>query len=48
MAKIFKKPNRKGAEKYKYFSAPFLDIYFPRKKNIIKNYLLEPDIKTIK
>lgn len=38
---VFKKPNKKGAEKYKYFSAPYLDMYFPKRKNVIKNYILE-------
>lgn len=43
---VFKKPNRKGcptykgAEKYKYFSAPYLDAYFPERKNVYKNYIL--------
>lgn len=43
---VFKKPNKqgcptyRGAEKYKYFSAPYLDIYFPEKKKIYKNYIL--------
>lgn len=45
--KIFRNENKKGAEKYLYFSAPFLDFYFPSKKVLIKNYILEPDIKTI-
>lgn len=46
---VFKKPNQKrcpkykGAEKYKYFSAPYLDAYFPERKNILKNYVLEID-----
>jgi hypothetical protein len=51
---VFKKPNKKGcpkymgAEKYLYFSAPFLDIYFPKKKNVIKNYIQLPDTENIR
>jgi len=45
---VYKKSNKKGVEKYKYFSAPFLDIYFPKRENIIKNYILEPDIQHIR
>lgn len=45
---IFKKSSNKyGAEKYKYFSTPFLDIYYPKQKILIKNYVLEPDKKLI-
>lgn len=44
---IFKKTNKQGAEKYKYFSAPFVDIYYPKKKNLIKNYLFIPDKKLV-
>lgn len=46
---VFKKPSQKrcpkhkGAEKYKYFSAPYLDVYFPERKNVIKNYVQLPD-----
>jgi len=45
---VFKKPNRKGAEKYKYLSMPFFDLYFPKKKNVIKNYIQLPDIEDIR
>lgn len=44
---IFKKSNKKGSEKYKYFSLPFLDLYYPKKKNVIKNYILEREKKFI-
>lgn len=46
--KIFKKQDAKGAEKYKYFSAPFLDFYFPQKKILIKNYIIEPNYRLLK
>ena len=51
---VFKKPRQKrcpkhkGAEKYKYFSAPYLDAYFPERKNVLKNYVLEIDAKKIR
>lgn len=49
MEKIFRKPDKKCAEKYlKYFSAPFLEIYYLKQNNILKNYVLDPDIKLIK
>lgn len=44
---VFKKPNKKGTEKYKYFSVPFFDVYFPKRKSVIKNYVLEVDEKHI-
>lgn len=43
--KIFKSPTKQSTEKYKYISAPFLDLYHPYKKMLIKNYVLDPDIK---
>jgi hypothetical protein len=46
--KIFRVLNNNGAEKYKYFSAPFADIYLTNHKNIIKNYVLNPGSKLIK
>lgn len=46
--RIFKKANKKGAEKYLYFSAPFLHMYFPKRKNLIKNYIFEPDYRLLK
>lgn len=50
---VFKKPSRrcpsyKGAEKYLYFSAPYLDAYFPERKNVVKNYVLEVDSLNVK
>jgi hypothetical protein len=45
---VYKKPNRKGVEEYKYFSAPFLDLYYPKRKNVIKNYILEAESKSVK
>lgn len=48
VGQVFKNSNKKGAEKYKYFSAPFIDIYYPKQKNLIKNYMLEPHKKLIK
>lgn len=44
---VFKKPNKNGTEKYKYFSVPFFDVYFPKRKSVIKNYVLEVDEKHI-
>lgn len=40
---IFKNINKKDAERYKYISASFIDVYYAKQKNIIKNYVLAPD-----
>jgi hypothetical protein len=45
---VYKKSNKKGTEKYKYFSAPFLDVYFPKRKNLIKNYILAPGSESVR
>lgn len=46
--KVFKN-NKKDecAVKYKYFSAPFLELYLSSKRNVVKNYILAPDSKKI-
>lgn len=44
--KIYKLENKK-AEIYKYISAPFANIYNSKSNNVIKNYILEPEIKLI-
>jgi hypothetical protein len=46
--KVFKKQRDSiSAEKYLYFSAPFLEHYFPKRLNLIKNYIFAPDFKKI-
>lgn len=44
--KVFKNEYKK-AEKYKYYSAPFIDRYYPKRVNVMKNYIIEPDIESI-
>lgn len=48
MQKIFKKIEQNKDEKHLYFSSPFVDIYLTNKKSIIKNYVLDPDLRIIK
>lgn len=45
---VYKKDSNQGGGKYKYFSTPFLNAYYPKRKNVIKNYVLDPDTKNIK
>lgn len=45
--KVFKKDHKNYVEKSKYFSTVFWDIYYPKKKNLIKNYLITPDSRVI-
>ena len=44
---FFKNLRKRSADKNKYFSAPFLELYLPKRKNLIKNYVLDPDTKLI-
>ncbi len=46
--KVIRNVPRKGNERYKYFSVPFLDIYYQNQKILIKNYIIDPDLKTIR
>lgn len=45
---VFKNKNKKNAEKYKYISTLFFDIYYFKQKNLFKNYILDPEIKSLK
>lgn len=45
---VLKKSYKYSTEKHKYLSAPFIDIYYFNKKNLLKNYILEPNVKLIK
>lgn len=45
---FFKKPEKQHTEKYKYFSVPYIEIYYPTDKKVIKNYIIEPYYKEIK
>lgn len=45
---IYKKEKMNASESYKYFSSPFWDIYYSKQKCVIKNYVIDPDIKVIK
>lgn len=47
MAKLFKFDANKISEKGKICSVNFCDLYFQQRKNLIKNYIISPDIKTI-
>lgn len=38
----------KITEENKLYSVKFYDLYFQQRKNLIKNYIISPDIKTIK
>ena len=44
---VFKKEYKKVAEKYLYFSATLAEMYYSKNKVLIKNYILEPDVKLI-
>ena len=44
---IFKNIRKKSAKKNKYYSAPFLELYLQNRKNLIKNYVLDPDTRLI-
>ena len=44
---VFKKERKTRAEN-KYISVPFLSLYLPKRKNIVKNYVLDPDAKLVK
>ena len=46
--KVFKKERSHASEKNKYFSAPFLELYLPIRKPLIKNYVLDPDVRLLK
>lgn len=48
VSKLFKTPPKKSAQKYKNFYAPFLSLYLPERKSLIKNYIIEPEIRVIK
>lgn len=48
MAKLFKVETNKNSEKPQLFSVKFGDLYFQHKKNLIKNYIIAPDTKTVK
>lgn len=45
---VFKNSKKSHVEKLKYFSAPFFDVYAMTKKNLIKNYIIDPIAKQIK
>lgn len=45
---IFKNINNKNSDKHKYLSMPFFDTYYPVRKNLLKNYMINPDTKIIK
>ncbi|HNW25309.1 MAG TPA: hypothetical protein PLG15_04460 [Candidatus Gastranaerophilaceae bacterium] len=45
--KIFK-TDSKTAQKSKYFSMPRHDFVFQSRKNLIKNYILDPEVKLVK
>jgi len=45
---FFKKERKNKADKYKYVSVPFLGLYLPKRNNVIKNYVLDPDTKLVK
>jgi len=38
----------KDSEVYKYFSLPKRDCLYNARKNLIKNYILDPDVKMVK
>lgn len=44
---IFKNIRKNSAKRNKYFSAPFLELYLPKRKNLIKNYVIDPDTRLI-
>jgi len=48
MENVFRNQPKYNAEKYKYFSVPCWDFYHQKQKKILKNYILDPDIKLIK
>jgi len=37
----------KDSEVYKYFSQPKRDCLYQARKNLIKNYVLDPDVKLV-
>ena len=37
----------KGETVYKYFSQPKRDYLYQARKNLIKNYVLDPDVKLV-
>lgn len=45
---IQKKINNSNFDKSKHISRPFFDIYYPLRKNLLKNYIIAPDVKIIK
>lgn len=46
--RVFKKELKGETDRYKYFSVPYIEIYYPRRKTLIKNYILEPNSKIVK
>lgn len=44
---VFKKSRKKTPERAKYYSAPFLELYLPKRNNLIKNYVITPDSKLV-
>lgn len=46
--RVFKKELKGETDRYKYFSIPYIEIYYPREKTLIKNYIIEPHAKIVK
>lgn len=45
---IFKNQQMSRAKRNKYFSEQFREIYLVKKNNVIKNYVMDPELKVIK